>query len=739
MANNITKIILCGDLGPKYTDPNTNIAVIEQKAVCFESTWSHIKNGATPTLKPNPRIMDAVWESYTKDFMAPTENNKKKQNILKAVEARGVDLLLSTEEVFREGLEQLIDDGIRQIKRPTYMKGLISNLRQALMAIGREHAYGNGEVRTNMGFPLIHTGNPMTKSTQTYMVEKIKGLNTSTSERSQVREGAPASLPFVHFMHIMLLWEAIQQVKDINDTKRIINNLELSLLLNLLTHEVSRPGDCFREMLHSHLYLPLHEPVYMLAFAFLKPQSLAYFWENNHLTKYVCSFYKGKHKKQFLDRVKSVIPTTQNALDLMFSYTIITRLMLMVDPSHLTSYVVSARRLIARLKAFCDQQAISFFTFYSIRYAHAEEMVKGNLPVEVIRRIMGHTDSSDMNKQYANNKEKRVTVADQEVPLGMDLYDVMTDNSTVPIEFNQVSGAIMTHPDFLDKIKDLAVRDEFVEVVRLTKQWIDHNDTSAALLLLQRIAPPPPSSNAKHRVRHAKYTAILDYLKHIPYGTHFIFPDRAFPETVLHRFTETREQLTTLFKQVPRPTTNIPYIWSFPQVVFGNWNPSGQQSTPVLMPTPTPTPTLKPPKHLHNPPPPLPEWDIIPENIEKGDMVVILCPRNKIDKFSMKLPTVEDRMVWLATAISYSFKTKMFKGKFMYNEDKDIAKPWKQATSPESVKITDMDIMEIFTPDNPKVSWVWSDFTVDNIKSIEDNVKLVMRLAASHTKKRKLG
>jgi hypothetical protein len=296
----------------------------------------------------------------------------------------------------------------------------------------------------------------------------------------------------------------------------------------------------------------------------------------------------------------------------------------------------------------------------------------------------------------------------------------------------------MTNPSFVNDIKNLAIREEFVEVVNLTKRWIDANDTSAALLLLQRIEVPVDMSIAIHRIRQAKYKAILEYLRHVPFGTHFLFPNKAYSDTVKEHFTTTQQTLISIFKPVLRPISNVPYIWSFPQIVFGNWNKI--DSTNVIENTPPspavpPRPTIKlqPPKHLHHPRPVL-EWDLIPENIEPGDLVAILCPLRKTDKFSMSLPNITGRKVWIAAAISYKTSTRTFKGNFMYNVYRDITKPWKCEKVAESVVINDTDVMEIFSPD-PGVEWVTCGLDADNIKTIEDNIRLVSNMSSTQKKR----
>jgi hypothetical protein len=725
------KVVLCGDLGPDYTKKGDDIHVIKQKAFASKSVWNTVKacvqkKSEIVLTKPTDFVSDEAWESFMSNLITPTDTNKKRLNILLKIDAKGVDLWLDDEMAFRNALKDIIEND-KTVNSITYIKGIMSHVRQGLMAIGRQHAYGDGELMDILGPPLVHSGNPATKSTQDFFTGMIKKKTPKESAESRdKREGVPTSLGIVYFTQLYLLRQFIKDSRKINDPARLVNTLSLSLLLNFLMHEVSRPGDCYREMLHSHMFIPLHKRVYMLTFAFLKPSSFAYFLENELLMSYVQTFYKGKHMKQFLQRLKTTIPMAQNSLDLMVRYVITMRMILMIDPSMLAAKVFREACWIDRLRSLAILLGFNRFTFYGIRYAHAEEMNKGHIMESIIQAIMGHTTDSEMNKHYAANKDKRVTVLGESIALGMDIMGQVTDPSMIPLEFQQVQGGLVHNTAFLENIKDEEIRAEFEEVCDLVTAWIDDDEEEAKAKLLAKVEIQIPDP-AKFKVRLAKHNAIKSYLSHIPFGFEFTFPSQAFTNDVRDEFKDIKEDLAKYFKGVSRVDgVMTPEIWSLPQVVFGNFRkmgatPSIAQSIvahPVEYPM-CPVATVKPkmqkpvvekkavveipnPRKRKEPEPSTvdDEWDFIPDSIEKGDIVVILC--SKKDKFSFTLPNIPDKYVWIAKAVKYSPSTRNFTGVFMYNSTRNIKDPWQFGKKPErAFPIEDYDIMDILSPKIP--------------------------------------
>jgi len=755
-------------LGPAYTTKHTNKHIAQQKAYAFKLTWEDLKKGKSITIADNPSdaISKEAWEDYYTNLVAPTENNKKRFSIMCDLEAKGIDLLHADEQTVRAGLELVVKDD-RNIKRPTYMKGLVSQLRQGLMALGRIHAFGEGEQMDFLGNPLVDSNNPMTKPTQDYFDLMIKEKEKQTKkampesdDKTDAREGAPASLALVYFLILRLLHNAIFPEGKINQVSRLVNLLSLALLLMMLIHEVSRPGDCYRELLHEHLYLPLHDKVYMLTFAFLKPATFAFFLENDLLQKYGNSFYKGKQRKIFLERLKATMPLAQNGLDMMVMYVVVMRLILMLDPSALCVTVFKNTSWIQQLRSHASKIGLMMLTFYSLRYAHAEEMNKGGIMSDVIRTIMGHVYDSDINLQYANNKDKRVKWDGAAIPLGTDLMGHATDESLIPLEFNIVNGSLVTDSAFLDNITEPDMRAEFVQVSGLVSSWIEKKDESAKATLLDiiRIEYRDP---APHKVREVRKKAFKSYLSFIPMGFNFKFPAKALPDRIQEEFVTVQSSLQAAFKKVVVPPTAPSFlVWSLPQVVFGNWRKAAHSPLPpktLIVPPPTFEVCMVPsviPKFVTRPVEPkakkpkvissalakrkeVPEsddeeWDIIPENIEKGDLVIILCPMDQEDKYSFFLPAIPDRKVWLARAVSYTGRTKRFVGVFMFNESHIIADPWQSNTlkDKQSVIIEDMDVMEILSPTDEKPITSLED---DEVHNIERNIRKVQEIGAKFT------
>ena len=425
------------------------------------------------------------------------------------------------------------------------------------------------------------------------------------------------------------------------------------------------------------------------------------------------------------------------------------RLLLIVEPSILEKHIFKPIAWIHKLNTCVSELGMKMFTFYSMRYAHAEEMNVGNVETAIIRKIMGHTDTSTVNEDYAENRQKRVTVLGEILPIGIDIMKQVTDEAIIPLEFKLVTGGILYDPSFLESIEDSKVRMEFEQVTDLVTKFIETGDLNAKQTLFDLVATPFPDQNAKHRIRQAKHKAMLTYLTHIPLGTHFTFPNAMFPPNVRDEFNAVKSKLEEVFKTVTLPeNTLVPEVWSFPQVVFGNWrqSPTKQIASIIINPkenailpkkptedripkrprSPKQTEEDRIPKRPRSPKEPEEiEWDIIPSEIEKGDIVVILC--SKVDKSSFTLPNIPEKTVWIAKAVKYYPATKKFTGIFMYNKTHNPKDTWVSSKKQESLYIEDYDIMEIFSPTNDDGSPI-NSFDDESMTLIEKSVHAIMEL-----------
>lgn len=791
----VKKVVVCGDLGPDYTPPGTYEDIIQDKARATKAIWETLKNNVKnnkrdePILKPYDFISEVAWQEVVDNLISPTDTNKKRVKMLMDLESNGVDLWDSDEATNRNALIAIVQHENRHVERSTYMSNLITYMRQGYKTLGRQNEYGQGKLIHIGGGQKLNTGNPASKATQDFMMDLIKKKEKAKKESGEeidMREGAPASLALVFFTEMYLIRKGIQSIQSINQQVRITNSLQLSLLLTMLMHEISRPGDCFRHMMHAHLHLPLHKRVYMLSFAFLRPQSFAYFLEHDLLHKYVQAFWKGKGLQLFLERMKSTIPLCQNSLDMFVRYVVIMRVCMMVDSSILTPLVFRPASWIGLLVALSKEVGFSMYTFYSLRYAHAEEMNKGKVLDEFIRALMGHVMDSNMNKHYAANKDKRVTVLGEPIQLGVDIMGCATDELIIPLEFNSVNGGVFHNSSFLDNIEDADVRAEFEEVCNLTTAWIENKDDTAKSNLLERVKVPI-TDPAKHRVRWAKHKSVLAYLSHIPLGFHFTFPTKAMPASLRAEMYEGENSIMAFmektFKNVELPEgAKIPEIWSLVQMVLGNFRnpvPHTDQAKSIVAkdlplpvcPTRTVTPKIKkmlvkevatdnaPAKRKHPEPEHIEEWDYIPDEIETCDYVVLLASQK--DQFAFELPNIKDRYIWIIKSAKYTPRTRTLKGIFMYNRSRNPQDPWHCDVKPQpAMSIEDYDIMAILHPyipykkdgspygedeviDKDEVSeWKYEAITTltdDNIQHIESNVVKVIQLAerVAKTKKKK--
>jgi hypothetical protein len=546
---------------PVYADPNQGETLRIEKSIAFWTIWNDKyelgKSTMWRELEKSPKL-NVNKDNVNKMFKLSTwlvENNKG-------------NLLNCTEDHVREFLEaQLFGDGKSSLKKT--VNNHATSLRAAFREIGRGVKWGNDKVKDKMvcigqvggRVEYVNACNPVSE-------EMVKQVSNLAPKKDQGKEGSPVSV-------VLVFWTIIMQMKMVvefcakNPEKatqkaREISNLCQHIFLKvLMMHEGCRPGDLTRHMLHEHIYIALHKPIYALTLVFLKPETLAHIVNGGHITHYIAKLFKGKKKQQLLERKKPMIPKEFNALDMLWQYVVCMRTILSVNPDalcHNGGWRVFGHSFNASFSSYTNTQhqknmKIDKFTMYSIRYAAAEEAKALGLRDEWTRLVMGHTDESNMKDGYAANKGARVTnEAGERLPLGTDKY---------------------TFPE----------KDEMLDFVRATEvdydtKWLDktfaesddmRQDFEHTAELVQKLLDSDGEDGVKNEKTELLRKLDSDWMAKVPYGLHVVMAPKLLPESFTKQYVEAVEFLTTKFLPVDEPDHKHQLTF-FALTMYGKWH-----------------------------------------------------------------------------------------------------------------------------------------------------------------------
>ena len=706
--------------GVRYTRPGENEKTIINKAFAFKETWEYVRDGEEYE-KPRGMTDADAWEEVDGFY-----KDKTRMTWARNIEGAGLDLAFCKESEVREYLvEELFGEGSwRKINKKSTLNDLISDVRGIFRAIGREHDWGAGQEYLHLGDPIVFSGNPMTPATADVLLKKLKG---AAKEKEQTldkeKQGKPVSVvagyinmiyQFRTLVDLFMKWED----GKITQGARIYNLAMLVLMYAFLLHEGARPGDVSNHLQHAHMFYILHENVYMLTMVFLRPETLAFLWRNNALSRYVAGMYKGKDKKFVLMREKAAMPVAFNSIDLPTIYTICMRICMSVTPEILRQQVFKKGLNLTSLRHKRNKKyALSDLTFYSFRYGAAEEDKIAKIQDTWTEMRMGHTPGSKMKDRYAGNKGDRVTIGDEAIPLGMDKYERATNPRAIKLEFVRVdaAGIVPEDNDWVAKTfgEEEELMADFTATSELVKKYIQDNDEEAKEALLE-----------KYKEFEAGWFSML------PFGMHIKFADQITPEIMKTTFTSYKDHLMNIFEDVPIPKA-IPELWSFPQVMYGNWRSLIGERDSIAKEATAKQKTNKR-KRVASPEAALPEVAVpeeaVPEveidsddynfaTILHHDHVVIYC-KDANDSCALKLPNI-DEYVWVIKVVTVKEKkravTADITGWFYKNNEKDITKPLIMRKKPgPTINITEDAIVKVYAADDEDF-----ELTEENIKDIE--------------------
>jgi hypothetical protein len=417
------------------------------------------------------------------------------------------------------------------------------------------------------GKELFNTGNPLTESSIRTIIENFKksdkrktgqytmkiGDANETVEAS--KEGLPASIPVVYYVMMSLFADLLKGLTRISDLRRLVNIANLIMMYAFCIHEGARPGDTSRELTHDNLVFHLGEEFPVLTLVFVKPQTLAYLLLNGHLKEYIISSWKGKDKKHYRGRYKSWFPPEYGMLCQVTLYIIMMRIILCLDSSSLTSLVFKSGNISDLRRRKNNLLGILYLTFYSIRYAAAEEDCVYNIPSNWINWRMGHSYKSHTRLRYAKNLDMRVTIDSVRTLLGCDVSDTPTDDNTIPLECRMFNGGVILNKEHIANIPT-----DIIEELKTIKHELRMYMTQGGSVERYSNLRIPSS-----------ISELLTDLKSIPLGGYFEFKNGLLTCKQQRNIEVDTNTILGFFQKVKTPQL-IPSIWSYAQIMYGVWH-----------------------------------------------------------------------------------------------------------------------------------------------------------------------
>lgn len=607
--------------GPDYTPRGERLDVCLHKAVAF----NHIKNiifkdeyNNEILEKPFDFISDIAWEDLKSNLLADTPSVVNRFKVMKYLINKKVDVLKCDEATTRDVLIQYITKE-KNINKKASVDKICSYLRCAFKAIGREHAYSDGEMLKFMNMDFMSSKNPMSTSN----VEIVNKMISEKTDGKSTKPGkySPAASLAVVYTHILWFFQKAfilkkQENRSKNQEGEMENNASLAMILALLMHEGGRPGEFFREIEHEDLYFPTHElgKVYWLSLVFLSASSLNEIMEKYVLKKFVYVLYKGKTMATYKGRMKTSIPWLYNMLDLCFLY--ILYMKITFSPKH------SFKSKLFEVKNYSHLLATKLayfvkFTFYGIRYACCEEDEKYGIDEVCSKATLGHSKASVQKDKYAANNEARVNGGTGFCPLGADLMPNNSTSADIPHEFNPIQGAIVPSHIDLDVLTP-ACREEFVKVVDLTTLLIEDRCEDAYKSLCEMF--DSDTSSIKIAVDN------------------FVFPNGSLPKSLSDMRDRSVQFFKDNFKSFKTPSKFAkPWLWSYVQTRFGDFSGLVRGATETMVAS------VLPPKQKPTKPAGAVEGEAVVVDVdEDGELRLI----DKIIKHRRKNNKVEYLVKW---------------------------------------------------------------------------------------------
>lgn len=530
------------------------------------------------------------------------------------------DLLYGSDKELNDILQVIIVDN-ESVRSVQYVKQILGHIHRAFFNIGRERRWSDREIiedfRTER--PILNVGNPLSDGTCSAIISDFrkknrqagrfivkvkptklkdqKQLNTIVStpiknedgtytvvndesgtednaepetqtqtETEMVlhKHGLCASVGIVYYVQMALLSELLRDLTIKNDTRRLVNLANLILHNMISIHEGSRPGDDQSMTTHDCLYFSLGEKFSLLTLAFAKPETVRYLMEKGKLKRFVKKLWKGKKEQCYRSTFASWFPSCYGTLCLANMYIILMRIIIAVDASSLEYKVFKQNLNISDQRNKKNAKyGIHGLSSYGTRYGAAEEDCKFNIPSWWIKWRMGHSMKSWVRIRYANNLDQRVLINNMRTMLGCDVMNTPT-NGTIPLNCQPITGGITHNVVDTHDVPPEILR-ELRGIKRALNKFFNEGkgaDLEAYPVLAQGVPKDIPS--------------LLADLKKIPLGSHFDFGEGVLTLGQEKQLAHSRKTVHEFFATPEQPNV-VPTIWSYAQVMYGEWNDDFKQ------------------------------------------------------------------------------------------------------------------------------------------------------------------
>lgn len=603
----------------KFTLKGERSSIMRNNARMFLVSWDTMKEiqpsmrrNAFDSLKPefiNAGVVNEIdHDRFFVNFYG--EKNHKQVLWLKTLEAEKknidnikLDLLYCSDREIHDILQRIVveNDSVRSIQ---YVKQLLGNIHRAFFNIGRERRWADREVIEDPETerPVINAGNPLSDGTCAAILRDFRQKNKqagrfvvqvkpdrlkekkkldtiisanikkedgyesdgesddgdeNATETVLRKHGLCASVALVYYLVMGLFAELLQDMTIKNDTRRLVNAANLILMYIISIHEGGRPGDDARMTNHDCFTFSLGESFNLLTLAFAKPETVKYLMENGKLKRFVKKLWKGKKERTYRSTYASWFPAAYGTLCLANMYIILMRIIIALDDNSLKHKAFKPKLNISALRQRKNKKfGIYGLTFYSIRYAAAEEDCKFNIPSWWIKWRMGHSMKSWVRVRYANNLDQRVLINNVQSMLGCDVMNAPTDD-TIPLNCQPIKSGIIhkvsdTHdvpPHIMSELRSIKHA--------LKKFFSEGKSIDSYPALAQGVSNDIPG--------------LLADLKKIPLGSHFGFSDGMLQLDQEVKLTRFQNIIHEFFAKTEKPDI-IPTFWSYSQVMYGELN-----------------------------------------------------------------------------------------------------------------------------------------------------------------------
>lgn len=658
-------MIFIANKGPVYTPHGENETLIQMKALAFRDTYQEFLQNNDISKLVQPKDVDEVAWSEVLDLY----KHKDRMRWLKLfIKTYKIDLRFCTEDDVRDVLVKYIfmRNGVETGKEITSKKtisDICTNVRMMFRNIGREYNWEHNKKFTLFKTDLICSGNPMTTGTERLLKDKL-------SKKDVVKKGeklaGAVSMPMAYIFLTWLLSRLVNDIRrwesgKITQKERIVNLAYLTLLWAFSMHEGPRYSEIVDYLKYDKLYIPLHKKIYWLSLVFMNKDTLKHVLLHNHIPYYVMSLYKSKKMRVDRPRMKAVIPAAYNSIDLLTIFVFCMRCIMTIDfeGQMYTSLQVFKKKNYSDLrKERVKSIRIRNMTFYSCRYGAAVDDIKARTEVKEswTRYRMGHTPTSQMKDKYGSNKDRVIINEDEIAKMGLDVFDGASyeNNKGITLEFLPMDVHGCSYDNswidtvFRDCENSNAMREDFELTSQYVSNFIEATDFVEKEAYKNIIAK-------KFEYKCGDFS----WMSEFPMGFYINFPNELVTPGMKKLFDESLDTLCCSTSSIRifevDPPIISPELWSFPQVIYGNWrcliksSETGFQKPPLVRIPNTHIQSRKRPR-LCDDTPNIPKENVTQQtliciqDIKVGDLIAIYT--EDCDDYTYSLDSVDTVGVW---------------------------------------------------------------------------------------------